>query len=146
MLCSDLVPPLSLNDVIKGLNFLSNGFKAPRVWIANFSSHSLLQRLGTSPLWIQVLPKQILQKTIAPFPCIRNAAARIHTCHSSSTKGKKEKKEKKESLRHSYELVNYRPPAGALCIECIDLCTPQNKANTYISPPKWMVGRWFMSF
>ena len=27
--------------------------------------------------------------------------------------GKKEKKEKKESLRHSYELVNYRPPAGS---------------------------------
>ena len=33
------------------------------------------------------------------------------------TKGKKEKKEKKESLRHSYELVNYRPPAGALSMK-----------------------------
>ena len=48
------------------------------------------------------------------------------------TKGKKEKKEKKESLRHSYELVNYRPPAGVLSMIVLFFVVVLNILN----PPK----------
>ena len=67
---------------------------------------------------------------LGSIPCIHVIQAR------SDPKGKKEKKEKKESLRHSYELVNYRPPAGAGCVVLVYcLCTPPQKQSKHIHIP-----------